>query len=275
MKFTYVLLSSVLVLGSVVALSSAQADAYNNNKPILTSQISLESTSVSSSFYQNVPKFKKTMSSNKIIWTGKTIKVTANTMEQDKAATFESKFIESIVISKGKMIYTLETGKFTEKWLDVTSAVDSQSGEWLAIQLEKSAGSSVILIDLKNGKSTILGDRLVKAGKKGIETIASYNWSPKEDKIAISYGDTEKSSIAIYDPKKDSFEYLPRTTSYISTGLILWQKNGKVMDYISEYPSDQMVLFRYNTETKKVKSVKKITRKEFQRLFKLDKYPTK
>ncbi|MET1174532.1 hypothetical protein [Paenibacillus amylolyticus] len=270
MKVTKILLSSALVIGSMATLSSIQASAYNNSTPV--SKIYISSTSVGSSLYQSIPKFKKTLSTNKIIWTGKTIKVTANTVEQD-AATFESKVIKSIVISKGKVNQTIKTEGFEAELLDVTSVVDSYSGDWVAIQAAKSAGSTVILMNMKTGKSTIVNDRLVKAGKKGIETIASFNWSPKEDKIAISYGDTEKSSLAIYDPKKDTFEYLPRTTNYISTGLVLWHKNGKTLDYISEYPSDQMILFRYNTANKKVKPVKKITQKEFQQLLKLDKYP--
>lgn len=81
--------------------------------------------------------------------------------------------------------------------------------------------------------------------------------------------------MAIYDTKKDSFVDLPRATNYISTGLILWHKNGKSIDYISEYPSDQWILFRYDTENKKVKPVKKITQKDFQQWFKLDKSPAK
>ncbi|CAM3299096.1 hypothetical protein HP548_12020 [Paenibacillus taichungensis] len=271
MKVTKILLSSVLVIGSMATLSSIQASAYNNSSPV--SKIYINSTSVGSSLYQSIPKFKKTLSTNKIIWTGKTIKVTANTVEQDNAATFESKVIKSIVISKAKVNQTINTEGFEEKLLDVTSVVDSSSGDWVAIQAAKSAGSTLILVNLKTGKSKNVNDRLVKEGKKGIETIASFNWSPKEDKIAISYGDTEKSSLAIYDPKKDTFEYLPRATNYISTGLVLWHKNGKTLDYISEYPSNQKILFRYNTTNKKVKPVKKITQKEFQQLLKLDKYP--
>lgn len=159
--------------------------------------------------------------------------------------------------------------------MDITSVAQSPSNEWIAMQAEKSAGSNLILVNLKTGKYTILNECLEKSGKQGVETIASYNWSPKEDIIAFSYGDTEKSTLAIYDTKKDSFVYPPRATNYISTGLILWHKNGKSIDYISEYPSDQWILFRYDTESKKVKPIQKITQKEFQQWFTLDKYPTK
>ncbi|GGH70280.1 hypothetical protein GCM10008014_54560 [Paenibacillus silvae] len=269
MKVTKILLSSVLVLSSMATLSSIQASAFNTNTSV--SPITIKSTSMASSLYQSIPKFKKTLNGNKIIWTGKTIKVTANTVGQEKAATFESKIIKSIVVSKGKISRTINTGDYDEKLLDVTSVVDSYTGEWVAIQASKSAGNVLILVNLKTGEATLINDRLLKAGKKGIETIASYNWSPKENKIAFSYGDTEKSSLAIYDPVKDTVEYLPRETNYISTGLLLWHKNGNTLDYISEYPSNQMILYRYNSANKKVKPVKKISQKEFQQLLKLDK----
>ncbi|WP_283657660.1 hypothetical protein [Paenibacillus sp. RC343] len=127
-------------------------------------------------------------------------------------------------------------------------------------------------MDMKNGKHQILNDQLSAAGKKNIETINSYNWSPKADQLAFSYGDPAKSSIAIYDSQKGAFTFLPRETDYISTSLILWNKNGNQFNYISEYPSDQKRLYTYSMITKKVKTVKKLSEKEFQQWLKLDKY---
>ncbi|WP_440112437.1 hypothetical protein [Paenibacillus sp. QZ-Y1] len=273
MKYTNVLLSSVIVLGSMGTLSTASASFHTLDKSV--APIAANSTSVNSSTYQSIPEFKKTTGSTKIVWKGDSITITANTLKQNAAADFEQNIIDTIVVTHGKEKHTLQTRDYEVKLLDITSVVESPSNEWIAIQAEKSAGSNLILVNLKTGKHTILNDRLEKAGKQGVETIASYNWSPKEDKIAFSYGNTEKSTLAIYNTKKDSFVYLPRATNYISTGLILWHKNGKSIDYISEYPSDQLILFRYDTENKKVKPVKKITQKDFQQWFKLDKYPAK
>ncbi|MGG4401091.1 hypothetical protein ABEW61_13250 [Paenibacillus amylolyticus] len=271
MKYTNVLLSSVFVLGSMGTLSSASASFHTSDK---IAHVAAKSTSVNASTYQSISKFEKTISSNKIIWKDDNTSITANTLKLD-AADFEQNIIDTIVVTHGKEKHTLQTGDFEVKLLDITSIVKSPSNEWIAIQVEKSAGSNLILMNLKTGKYTIINERLEKAGKQNVETISSYNWSPKEDIIAFSYGNTEKSTLAIYDTKKDSVVYLPRATNYISTGLILWHKNGKSIDYISEYPSDQWILFRYDTGSKKVKPVKKITKKEFQQWFKLDEYPTK
>ncbi|WP_405170617.1 hypothetical protein MHI12_24720 [Paenibacillus sp. FSL H8-0280] len=271
MKYTNVLLSSVIVLGSMGTLSTASSSFHTSDK---IAHIAAGSTSVNASTYQNISKFEKTISSNKIVWKGDNTSITANILKLDAAADFEQNIIDTIAVTHGKEKHTLQTGDFEVKLLDITSIAQSPSNEWVAIQVEKSAGSNLILVNLKTGNYTIINERLEKAGKQNVETISSYNWSPKEDIIAFSYGSTEKSTLAIYDTKKDSVVYLPRATNYISTGLILWHKNGKNMDYISEYPSDQWILFRYDTGSKKVKPVKKITQKEFQQWFKLDKYST-
>lgn len=268
MKYTNVLLSSVIVL-SMGTLSTASASFHTLDKSV--APIAAKSTSVNSSTYQSIPRFEKTIGSNKIVWKGDNITITANTLKLDAAANFEQNIIDTIVVTHGKEKHTLQTGDFEVKLLNITSVAQSPSNEWIAIQVEKSAGSNLILVNFKTGKYTILNERLEKAGKQDVETISSYNWSPKEDIIAFSYGNTEKSTLAIYDTKKDSVVYLPRATNYISTGLILWHKNGKSIDYISEYPSDQWILFRYDTGSKKVKPVKKISRKEFQQWLKLDK----
>ncbi|MDR6719764.1 hypothetical protein ABGV43_09065 [Paenibacillus amylolyticus] len=268
MKYTHALLSSIIVLGSLGTLSTAPTSFHTSDK---VAHINAESTSINSSTYQSIAKFRKTMGSDKIVWKGDNITVTANTLKLDAAADFEHNIIDTIAVAHGKDKHILHTEDFGVNLVDITSVAESPSNEWIAIRAEKSAGSNLILVNCKTGKYIILNERLEKTGKHDVETISSYNWSPKEDIIAFSYGNTEKSILAIYDTKKDRFVYLPRATNYISTGLILWHKSGRNMDYISEYPSDQWILFRYNTTSKKVKPVKKMTRKESQQWFKLDK----
>lgn len=273
MKYTSVLLSTAIVLGSFSTVSVA--DASNQTKIKQTNQISQKSTFVNKSVYQDVRKFKKKVSSTAITWSEKNLSLTAKTSERENAATFERKVIDSISISNGEKTHSIETDGYEDKLLDITSVVASESKTWLAIQAHRSSGETLILINLKTGKTTIINDLLLKAGKKNVETISSYNWSPKSDQIAFSYGDTNKSSLAIYNPKDNSFIYLPRATNYISTGIILWQKSGSIIDYISEYPADKKILYRYNLENNKVKPVKKISKNESKEWFTLDKYPTK
>ncbi|PZT56246.1 hypothetical protein [Paenibacillus silvae] len=270
MKAVKILLSGLLVTGGFTApFGVSPASAFHSGE--IASPIAAKESLVDFTLYDKVPKFKKTVSFDKVIWTGNHIKLVANIVEDEHVPAFESKVIESIVITKGKVKHTIKTDHYTEKLHEVQSVVHSKSGNWVSIQASKSAGYAIILVNLKTGESRILNDLLVKAGKKGVESIPAWNWSPEGDKIAISYGNTEKSSLAVYDANAGAFEYLPRTTNYISTGLVLWHINGKALDYISEYPSDQMSLYRYNAVSNKVKLIKKITLKEFQQFLKLDK----
>ncbi|WP_063568014.1 hypothetical protein [Paenibacillus sp. O199] len=263
--------STVLLLGGLTTTSSFIVGTRPAT-PERISQRSVDATSVTPSIYSSVAPFKKNNSTNKIILKGGNITLTATTVKLEGMPTFEQNVIQSIVVTKGSQKYTIETSDLEDNWLDITSVVASNSNTWLAIHAERSSGNTLMLLNLQTGEVTELNDRLKKAGKKNIETIADYNWAPNEDQIAFSYGDPSKSSIAIYNVQKESFVYLPRATNYISTNLILWQKNGKMLDYISEYPSDQMILYRYSIESNKVKPVKKISRNEFAEWFKLDKY---
>ncbi|KGP80064.1 MULTISPECIES: hypothetical protein [unclassified Paenibacillus] len=265
--------STVLLLGGLTTTSSSVVGA-KPAAPELISQHSVDATSVTPSIYASIKPFKKNNSANKIIWKGGSITLTATTVKLEGKPTFEQNVIQSIVVTKGSQKHTIETSDLEDNWLDISSVVASNSNTWLAINAKRSAGNTLMLLNLQTGEVTELNDRLKKAGKKNIETIATYNWAPHEDQIAFSYGDPSKSSLAIYNVQKESLIYLPRATNYISTNLILWQKNGKTLDYISEYPSDQMILYRYSLESNKVKPVKKISRNEFAEWFKLDKYPT-
>jgi hypothetical protein len=265
--------STVLLLGGLTTTSSSVVGA-KPAAPELISQHSVDATSVTPSIYSSVKPFKKNNSANKIIWKGGSITLTATTVKLEGKPTFEQNVIQSIVVTKGSQKHTIETSDLEDNWLDISSVVASNSNTWLAIHANRSSGNTLMLLNLQTGEVTELNDRLKKAGKKNIETIATYNWVPHEDQIAFSYGDPSKSSLAIYNVQKESLIYLPRATNYISTNLILWQKNGKILDYISEYPSDQMILYRYSVESNKVKPVKKISRNEFAEWFKLHKYPT-
>ncbi|WP_342416851.1 hypothetical protein NST83_05305 [Paenibacillus sp. FSL R10-2782] len=252
-KYATAFLSSMVLVGSLSGLSMANAGTQNP------------------SVYQSITKFKKSESQGQVIWKEKNITVTAKKTELKNVPGSEKSVITSITIQKGEKIYTIKTDGFDDKLRDISSISVSPSNDWLAIQTRRSAGETVLLMDLKNGKHQILNDQLSAAGKKNIETINSYNWSPKTDQLAFSYGDPARSSIAIYDSPKGTFTFLPRETDYISTSLILWNKNGDQLNYISEYPSDQKRLYTYSMITKKVKTVKKISEKEFQQWLKLDK----
>ncbi|MGW8957968.1 hypothetical protein [Paenibacillus sp. NPDC055715] len=271
-KCATVFLLSITLLGNISNLAIAATKSQPNSK--VSVQSPSKESSLNSSLYQSITKFEKNVSQSQIVWKENNITLTANKIKLKDAATFEQNVINSFVITKGDKKFTVPTDKLDGRLLDITSVAVSPSNTWLAIQAQRSAGYTLLLANLKTGKSIILNNLLMSKGKKNIESINAYNWSPKEDQIAFSYGDTSSSAIAIYNTKKDAFIYLPKETDYISTGLILWHKNGKNLDYISEYPSDQKKLYRYSLDSKKVELVKKISQSEFQKWIKLDKYKT-
>ncbi|WP_334072353.1 MULTISPECIES: hypothetical protein [Paenibacillus] len=265
LKYATAFLSSIVLVGSVSGFSVADAKSTLRSNTYVKSSIN----TVNPSVYQSITKFKKSETSNQVIWKEKSISLVAKKIELENAPGPEQSVITSISIKKGKKSYTIKTDGYNDKLCDISSAALSPSNTWLAIQAQHSAGDTLILVNLKTGKSAIVNDLLKAKGKKDIESIPAYNWSPKEDQIAFSYGDTSSSSLAIYNTTKDAFIYLPRETDYISTSLILWHKNGKNLDYISEYPSNQKKLYRYSLESKKVKTIKKISQSEFQKWFNL------
>ncbi|MGD0030908.1 hypothetical protein SLT67_06060 [Paenibacillus illinoisensis] len=264
MKYTHILLSGAILLSSLSMLSLPQQSASKT-----AAKSSVENKVVDSSIYPNANQFNKKISANKIVWTGMNVILEADVVNKPDRASFEQNVIESITVTVGEQTYIINTGKFDDQLLDIISMDVSRSKDWIAIHAERSAGKTLILVEVKTGKLMVLNDLMQDDRNQPIETIASYHWSPKKDEIAISFGDTAKSSLAIYDPSKDSFHYLPRRTNYISTNLVLWQKNGNTLDYISEYPSDQLILFRYNTKTNQVKPVQKINKQEWAQWFEL------
>ncbi|CAH1197088.1 hypothetical protein [Paenibacillus sp. JJ-223] len=279
MKYVAIRKASVLLLCGAVVMagvlgtipnSTLAASAQGQTSKQAVSQVSAASSVV----YQNVTQYAKKTAPGSIVWTGKGLTVTAHTVVKEDKADFEQNVIESIVIQKGAVRHEIDTADYDDSWLDLASVAESPATGWVAIQASRSAGASLLLVNLDTGESIVLNDRLQQEVKGTLETITAYQWSPTGEQIAFSYGDPSKSTLAIYDAAKDSVLRLPRTTNYISTSLILWHKNGKAFDFISEHPSDRFTLFRYDTKSSKVKPVRKLTRKQMGDWLKLDKYPS-
>lgn len=206
LKYATAFLSSVVLVGSVSGFSIANANSTLRPNTYVQSSVN----AVNPSVYQSITKFKKSETPNQLIWKENNISLVAKKIELENAPSSEKSVITSITIKKGEKSYTIKTDGYNDKLRDISSAVLSPSNTWLAIQAQRSAGDTLLLINLKTGKSTIVNDLLKAKGKKNIESITAYNWSPKEDQIAFSYGDTSSGSIAIYNTNKDAFIYLPR-----------------------------------------------------------------
>lgn len=252
-KYTTALIAIVLCISSF---------GYSHSFAAAPSSSQASKKAAIPSLYHVVPKFKAKVMGDQLIWTGNQVTVTANRIRHEEAMPREQYEITSLVVRSGERTFTLPTEQREDALRDVASVSLSPSHDFLAIHLERSAGYSLLLVNLKTGSFTDINERLIAAGKGNIELVGPYNWSPQGDQLAFAFGDTSKSSLAIYNTAKDSLLYLPRETNYISTALILWHKHGEALDYISEGPSDRLVWFRYSLGTNKVKPMKRLEHSE-------------
>lgn len=261
-----------LLVGVLLAGLTTTAPSIVNAKQNISESVKIHSVlsaTTAPSVYASNYMFKKS-SSNPLLWKGGNVTLTTTSVQREGVPAFEQHVIQSIVVTQGKQQYTMQTEDWEDKLLQITSITASNSKTWIAIQAERSAGSSLILLNLETGEWKNLQDLLHQAGQINVETITAYAWAPSEDQIAFSYGDTSRSSISIYDAQQNRLTKLPRLTNYITTSMILWQKDGTWLDYISEYPSDQFILYRYALASNKVKPIKKMKRQEFQEWIKLN-----
>lgn len=109
-------------------------------------------------------------------------------------------------------------------------------------------------------KSSELKAKLPFKTSETIESVTAYNWSPTDHDLAIAYGDTNSSKIAIYSADNHSFTLVPSSTAYRSTAFVLWLKDGRALDFVSEQPSDQYRLYRFLPQRHEVNSVLALSR---------------
>lgn len=200
------------------------------------------------------------------------------------------KYIDSLVVTKGNQKFTLPTerkpatrqGKPVDvHFLSIASMALSPSQTWLAVHISQNPGNVeprskdiVVFLNLKTGKSIILNDLLESEGRADIEGIDQYNWSPTADEFAFSYDDKSDTSLAMYAPETDSFvklTKLAKTADHIILHHILWNKDGRFINYIIQNRNNEYILYRYSLDSKQVETVSKITWNDIVKMSSLDK----
>ncbi|MEW4371831.1 hypothetical protein [Paenibacillus kandeliae] len=155
----------------------------------------------------------------------------------------------------------------TEPAVDLMSMSVSPSGNYVAIQTSKEAGYQLIVFHVQTASFTILND--VLPAPTTVETVSVYNWSPQRDQLAVAYGTTDYSRIAIYKASSSTCIRIPRVSNWISTAVVLWNKQGTTLDFASEYPSDHYKLYRYILRTQQVKGIQALNRTQLSSLINL------
>ncbi|OAT86326.1 hypothetical protein [Desulfotomaculum copahuensis] len=170
----------------------------------------------------------------------------------------QENYINSILFNHSPIGEIDFKGNYDSKPNSVENLGMSYDKKLLAIQLHYTEGVKVLVVNLKSGEKFILNDILKKLIGKDIETLWAYSWAPKEEKIAVAYGNTSTSNLAIYDFKTKLLSPIPVNSNLIGTAKILWNNNENQFDFISEYPSDNFFLYRYSFTDKKVVKIKKV-----------------
>ncbi len=208
-------------------------------------------------------RVQKKEEGSKITWTVGNIAVHMERSEAVGEEAAESKYVfDSFTLENKDKVHPV---KLAKKPSSVSSISLSPSGEYLALDVfYNNVGHQVIIIDVETGEQRILNkDKHLSSSNDGVETIHAYNWAPNGNALAFAYGDTSSSHIGIYDFDKQSFLNLSSEgQGYITTAFVLWNKNGDSLDVISEQPSDQYKLYRYNLQEGSVNVVAPLQRAE-------------
>lgn len=213
------------------------------------------STDSNSSYFITKEILSKKETEDTIVFKQDNVSVIAAKKKSDNAPSFT--IIESVDIINETQKYTIT---FTDELDTISSISVSPTKKFLALQVGNLGYNQLYVINLKDGFYKEINN-IVKSASP-VETVTAYQWSPNGQKLAFSYGDPSRSRIAIYNVFYNTFTYVPREVSTISTAFIRWDKIGTFIDYASEYPSDEYKLYRYSFDTKKIKIIKKLDRKE-------------
>lgn len=199
-----------------------------------------------------IPEQGKTeVSQKEVVWRGDVVTLIAK-------KTSDS--ITSMQVKSAGKEYDVEVPEFIEHNIsNVVSVALSASHNYVAINvLATNIGHQLIVLDLTNGKSIYMNNEIDKG--ENYESIYTFNWSPKDNKLALSYGYLGSCSLALYDFDNKKLIKLPEKEQYIETPFILWDKGNNEIDFISEYPSNQYMLYRYTIGSDQVKAITEITK---------------
>ncbi|OBZ16336.1 hypothetical protein A8L34_27035 [Bacillus sp. FJAT-27264] len=195
-------------------------------------------------------------------WVSGSISVTSEKIKSKDVGP-DSEYLGEILIKEGEHSYKFNPKNNERQFQSISLSADQKL---LAISLFNGAGSDLFTVDLSNGNTIDLKTEIITNTNETIDTVAAYNWSPTGYDLAIAYGDTSSSKIAIYNADKNSFTFVPSPSTFISTAFVLWNKEGRTLDFVSEKPSDQYKLYRFDLQNNEVHDVVDISRDDISKL---------
>ncbi|SDT54297.1 hypothetical protein SAMN05444162_4873 [Paenibacillaceae bacterium GAS479] len=195
-------------------------------------------------------------------WVSGSVSVTAEKLKSEDAGP-DSEHLGKITIKEGEHSYILNPKNNERQFQSISLSANKKL---LAISLFNGAGADLFIVDLSDGNAIDLKTEIAAKTNETIETVAAYNWSPSGYDLAIAYGDTSSSKIVIYSADKNSFTFVPSSSTFISTAFVLWSKDGRTLDFVSEKPSDQYKLYRFDLQNNEVNDVIDLSRDDLSKL---------
>ncbi|PWW00894.1 hypothetical protein DFQ01_11139 [Paenibacillus cellulosilyticus] len=250
------LLFSLIILISIVLVSGCTNDNKESNQSPTTEQFD------PSLYFNNETTGKLDDNDNKFSWRSDSDDIIVTADKHKEGEGPDSLSLQNITIAAGGKSYSIKPALNVSKVQSISLSADKKM---LAVSFFYGPGSNVFMINLSNGDSVDLNKEIEAQGNGFVESVQAYNWSPKNASLAVAYGDTSSSKIAIVSGSDNKVHNLS-TDSYISTAYVLWSLDGSAIDCVSEKPSDQYKLYRMNINEKSAHEVVEISRDDLSKL---------
>lgn len=161
--------------------------------------------------------------------------------------------IGTMLVTSGNTKIKLELQSKPTSIATITLSADQR---YLAMHYQHFKGYKLVIVDLVKGQYYPLNDYLSRNGRGSVEIIHSYAWAPQGHSLAIAYGDQNRSSVALYNPDNKMLMDIATPVLYPDTRVILWGKEGKGFDFVTEAEDETKVLYRYVREGNMLEKVR-------------------
>ncbi|HHW38010.1 MAG TPA: hypothetical protein GXX18_12325 [Bacillales bacterium] len=265
-KLICALLISLLVVAGCQSNEVVKETTPSSEKNIVNKEREPEADDTMILYKFDNQNFTVTHKSNSLVIEGKDYSIIVE--ETKEKSGLEKGKYQSIIVEREGSTVTSKL-KFTEEPDKINSLSFSDTNNYLAFTgFYSHLGNQLYIIDLNNGGTIDLLEKLTGLGYKRIETIHTYNWGPNKDVISFAFGDPSLSNLAIYDLNSNEITVIPTKSHFINTLSIMWHKKGDFIDYVVEENSDQFKLYRYDLKKSNFELIKEVSRDEFLRKYK-------
>ncbi|WP_068618739.1 eIF2A family protein [Paenibacillus tuaregi] len=252
MKSIYMTIMAVLVVFTVIGctasgdISETQAEA-DNMRTLDSGQAAVapavDETPAEASKKYSMPEIVPVqVNDDKVSWQAGDVSFTGHLAPSSEDQISGSMEIRDTSITSGGKAFKLELNPLPSSVSSVTLSADHR---YLALHYQFKEGYKLIIMDLKKGDYYPVNDYFSRNGRGTVNLIHAYNWSPEGHELALSYGEQNRSSVAVYDTDSRMLLDIATPRVYKNTVAILWGEDGKGFDFVNGDESGNYVLYQY------------------------------